>query len=93
MTDTTTTSTGLAFLTDASLELFIKLYKAAPNWMSEPIIDLRIVERGNLTDLKKKNLLITIGEDGDMWCLFTRKGVDLGEAIFPDTIGSVEAHA
>ena len=69
MTDTT--------LTPASLAVFTRHAKAARAWEGTPMLDITSAERGNLTDLKKRDLLNTWTSDGIDWVEFTDAGVAL----------------
>lgn len=64
-------------LTDASSELFKALWDEAADWSGTPFFEGTKAERGNLTDLKKKGLLIT-EQDHDnkslYWVHFTARG-------------------
>ena len=62
-------------LTQDSLNLFIALAEDAANWMGQPLIDITKEQRGNLTDLKKKNLLTTFSSEGWEWADFTDEGI------------------
>jgi hypothetical protein len=61
-------------LTPASLSLFISLAKDAPNWNGQPLLDITKAQRGNLTDLKKNDLLTTFKDDGCDFVIFTDAG-------------------
>ncbi len=67
-------------LTQDSFNLFIALASDAENWMGQPIIDITKEQRGNLTDLKKKNLLTTFHDEGCEWAIFTDEGIALAAA-------------
>lgn len=61
-------------LTPASLELFKSLVEDAPNWSGQPLVTASPADRGNLTDLKTKNLLYTVEDRGDAFAVFTDAG-------------------
>ncbi len=67
-------------LTQDSFNLFISLAKDAENWQGEPLVDITKEQRGNLTDLKKKNLLTTFHDEGCEWAIFTADGIALAAA-------------
>lgn len=67
-------------LTQDSLDLFIALAEDAANWMGQPLISITKEQRGNLTDLKKKNLLTTISEEGWEFADFTDEGIAFAAA-------------
>lgn len=67
-------------LTQDSLNLFIALAKDAADWGGQPLIDITKEQRGNLTDLKKKNLLTTFRDEGCDWAIFTSEGIALAAA-------------
>lgn len=73
-----------ATLTAASHELFIAYAKDAGNWSGTPLVGGNVgggkEERGNLTDLKRKGLIVTGEADGDVWVSFTLAGVDYAKA-------------
>lgn len=68
-------------LTPDSLRVFTDFANDAGNWNGSPLIAGNIVlsaaDCGNLTDLKKKGLLITEGNGENAWIVFTKAGVDL----------------
>jgi hypothetical protein len=68
-------------LTPTSLALFLAYADDAGNWSGNPWVDgnisLDAAGRGNLTDLKRKGLLITQEDDGDAFIIFTPAGVAL----------------
>ena len=65
-------------ITDASLELFQMFAEDAGNWSGTPLIggnfEMTPERKGNLSDLKKKNLVITFRSDGCDWLEFTEAG-------------------
>jgi hypothetical protein len=69
-------------LSPSSLALFKALAEDAPNWNDQPMFDGTKEARGNLTDLKKRGLLVTQVDDGITWVLFTKNG-----AHFASTLG------
>ena len=76
----------MATITTASLDLFRALATDAGNWSGTPLFDGDKRERGNLTDLKKRGLLVTYTDEGCTFVTFTPKGVEfahtnLGVAI------------
>jgi uncharacterized Fe-S cluster-containing MiaB family protein len=68
-------------LTAESLKLFIELASDAGDWSGQPIIDISKEQRGNLSDLKKKNLLVTFRSDGCDWADFTPEGKSLAQTL------------
>lgn len=67
-------------LTQDSLNLFLTLADDAANWCGQPLIDITKEQRGNLTDLKKKNLITTFRDEGCDWANFTAEGIALAAA-------------
>ena len=61
-------------LTINSLNLFLHFAKDACNWSGTPLVDLTPSERGNLTQLKKANLVRTFESDDCTWLEFTDSG-------------------
>jgi hypothetical protein len=61
-------------LTAASQDLFISLAQEAEEWNGTPLLDITLAQRGNLTDLKKNDLLTTFKDEGCDWVLFTDAG-------------------
>jgi hypothetical protein len=65
-------------LTDASKRLFIAYAKDAGNWNGTPLVGGNVggskEDRGNLTDLKRRDLIETFREDGCLWLAFTTIG-------------------
>lgn len=72
-------------LTEQSKALFVKFCKMAPNWSGTPLLGeagpLGKKETGNLTDLKKKNLVITDTSEGCTWVYFTDEGKNLARSF------------
>jgi hypothetical protein len=66
-------------LTAESLELFIEIASDADNWNGQPIINISKEQRGNLSDLKKKGLLVTFRDEGCDWADFTPEGRSLAQ--------------
>jgi hypothetical protein len=66
-------------ITAESLELFIELASDAENWNGQPIVNISKEQRGNLSDLKKKGLLVTFRDEGCDWVDFTPEGKALAE--------------
>ena len=68
-------------LTPDSESLFRAYAEDAENWGGAPCVGANIdhtqADNGNLTDLKKKGLLVTQHSDGEEWIFFTDAGVDL----------------
>lgn len=58
-----------AGLTEGSALLLAELVIDAPNWNGCPMLDIDDIDKGHLTDLKKKGLLRT-SFDGDTGCSF-----------------------
>lgn len=61
-------------LTTESHNLFMSFAKDADNWGGTPLVDITPAQKGNLTDLKSKGLLVTIKSDGNMFVDFTDEG-------------------
>ena len=72
--------------TIASTDLFIRLFKDAPNWGGIAPAWVTPAERGNLTNLKRSGLLTTFVSDGDPFAEFT----DLGKRLGKDLTGHDE---
>lgn len=70
-------------LTPASTALFIALAQDAGNWGGTPLIDVSEAEKGNLSDLKSKDLLSTMVDDGCTFAYFTDAGVALAMTLDP----------
>ena len=69
-----------ANLTDASLKVFLKYASESLNWDGMPYLDGNRKENGNLTDLKKHELIETEKDSDDpsiVWVIFTDKGKEL----------------
>jgi len=70
-------------LTKRSFELFLEYAKDASNWNGTPLVGGNVfhskIENGNLTDLKKKNLITTFEDEGDIWINFTDVGKNLAK--------------
>lgn len=66
-----------ATLTPDSLDLFLALAEDANNWSGTPLIDVTPAQRGNLTHLKRADLLTTIEDGGCAFAVFT----DAGQAL------------
>ena len=64
-------------LTEASLSLFLQLANDADNWSGQPLFEGGEIEKGNLTDLKKKGLIGTDRDEGCTWVYFTEQGASL----------------
>ena len=62
-------------LTEASSKLLESLAHDAIDWDGYPLLDINKNERGNLTDLKHKGLLITFIEEDVTWVKFTDNGL------------------
>jgi len=58
-----------------SLSLFIELASDAENWNGQPLLDITKEQRGNLSDLKKKGLMVTFRDEGCDWVDFTDQGI------------------
>ena len=58
-----------------SLSLFIELASDAENWNGQPLLNITKEQRGNLSDLKKKGLVITFRDEGCDWADFTDAGI------------------
>lgn len=68
---------GSLNLTEASAKLFVALCADAPNWSGTPMLDITNEERGNLTHLKKADLVTTFSDNGCDWIRFTAKAIEL----------------
>ena len=75
-TETTTTT-----MTEATEKLFRDLAEDARNWAGTPMVDVTTENRGNLTDLKKRGLLVTFKSDGISFVDFTAAGVALAGSM------------
>lgn len=64
-------------LTPASLDLFLGLAEDAPNWSGTPLVTVSPGQRGNLTHLKKLDLIETFEDEGCTFATFT----DAGKAL------------
>ncbi len=67
-------------ISEKSLALFVRFAKDASNWDGTPMIDITKEERGNLTQLKKADLVTTFRSDDWDYVQFTALGVQLAEA-------------
>jgi hypothetical protein len=65
-------------VTTESLRVFLAYAKDACNWSGEPLVGGNVggskEERGNLTQLKKAGLIVTIRDRRDMFVAFTKAG-------------------
>jgi len=65
-------------LSPEALAYFIELAEDAPDWSGSPLIGGNVEQTkqrdGYLTDLKKKDLLTTQEDEGDVWVYFTPAG-------------------
>jgi hypothetical protein len=57
-------------LTAASLDLLLSLIADSGNWSNNPMLDLGASEKGNFTDLKKKELVRSMRSDGIDFAVF-----------------------
>ena len=73
-------------LTDASRELFIALAEDSGNWSGTPLVEVDEAGKGNLTDLKRKGLLITGEDEGCTFAYFTQAGSDLAAELGIDGV-------
>ena len=73
-------SNANTILTADSHKLFMSLAYWAPHWNGQPIIDISPADRGNLTDLKRKGLIITVTDEGATHAIFTEAGIEYGVA-------------
>lgn len=62
-------------LTPESFALLRRIIADARNWDNTPMLDITKKEAGNLTDLKRKNLLHTFESDGLEWVVFDFTGI------------------
>lgn len=71
-------------LTAASHETFAAYAKDAGNWNGMPLVggnvEATAEARGNLTDLKRKGLIRTFSDDGDVFIIFTPQGYEYAAA-------------
>jgi len=79
--------TNPADLTKESLDLFVVMWLDAPEWNGTPLIggnfDITKEQRGNLTDLKRRGLVQTMRDEGNIWVIFTEDGKALAADLFP----------
>ena len=65
-------------MTDQTRQLFIDLWKDAPNWSGTPYIDCNVIlsaeGRGNLSHLKMDGLIGTQKDGRDVFVYFTPAG-------------------
>jgi len=65
-------------ITDKSKALFIAYAKDAGNWSGSPLVGGNVggtqEDKGNLTQLKKADLITTFTDEGHTWIVFTAKG-------------------
>jgi hypothetical protein len=70
-------------ITDRSLQIFLEYAKDADNWSGTPPIGLNVSsskeDRGNITQLKRANLITTFNQDGESWIQFTEAGKALAK--------------
>lgn len=68
-------------ITERSLALFLDYARDAGNWSGTPMIGGNVggskEDRGNLTQLKKADLITTFRDEGCDWIIFTDAGADL----------------
>ena len=62
-------------LTEESKKLFMHFAKDSFNWKGQPMLDINKEQRGNLTQLKKADLVYTFETDGCWFVGFTDKGL------------------
>lgn len=71
-------------LTATSHATFVAYALDAGNWSGMPLVGGNVEStaetRGNLTDLKRKGLISTFSEDGDVWVCFTSEGYEYAKA-------------
>ncbi len=67
-------------LSAKSLSVFIDYASTAGNWSGTPMVDGFKQERGNLTDLKKKGLIITFDYEGNKYIEFTTSGKEFAKS-------------
>jgi len=77
-------------ITDQSFAVFEKYAKQAGDWNGQPLVDGDAIERGNLTQLKKAGLIVTIKDDGCLWLAFTADGAKLAKDKLDITITNIE---
>ena len=68
-------------LTEETKNLFVFLAKDSVNWNGTPMVDISPEQRGNLTALKKNQLIETFKDDGINWANFTDKGKAYAESL------------
>lgn len=61
-------------ITETSLKLFLSIAVEANDWNGQPLFDGSKEDRGNLTQLKKADLLTTFTDEGCLWVDFTDAG-------------------
>ncbi len=61
-------------ISPASHTLFVRLANDASNWSGTPLITITAAERGNLTQLKRADLLSTFDDGGCSFAQFTEAG-------------------
>lgn len=65
-------------ITEKSLEVFVMYARDAGNWSGTPCVGGNVggskEERGNLTQLKQANLIVTWSDEGCTWIRFTESG-------------------
>jgi len=64
-------------MTAESFKLFIALANDADNWNGQPILDITKEQRGNLSQLKKLQLLTTFKDEGCDFVIFSDAGKKL----------------
>ena len=69
-------------LTTASEKLFKDLVEDAANWNGQPLLDITKEQRGNLSNLKKNELLVTFKDEGCDWVNFTPLGKIIAKDLF-----------
>jgi len=72
-------------LSPSSEALFIRLVQDAGNWSGEPMLggnfDIDEAAKGNITDLKRKKLITTYTDRGDVFVQFTASARELANSL------------
>ena len=72
-------------ITEASKAVFVMYAKDAGNWSGTPLVGGNVggtkEERGNLTQLKKAELITTFFDEGCTWVDFTDAGKEYAKSL------------
>ena len=81
-------SKTLSGLSDDCLSLFLAFARDAGDWGGTPLVGGNVTcgrrENGFLTDLKKKGLIVTDEDEGDVWLRFTPTGKAMAKTFGVD---------